>query len=45
MGHSIFTGSFAALEPRWMDTISELQGGDPLLEINVLVGSNILAHI
>jgi ATP-dependent helicase/DNAse subunit B len=43
MGHCIYTGSFAALEKRWMDLVSELQREDPLLEINVLVGSNILA--
>ena len=43
MPHSIYTGSFPALELRWMDTISELQREDPLAEINVLVGSNILA--
>jgi RecB family exonuclease len=43
MGHSIYTGSFAALEVRWMEIISDLQRQDPLLEINVLVGSNILA--
>jgi len=43
MGHCIYTGSFAALEKRWMDLVSELQREDPLLEVNVLVGSNILA--
>jgi ATP-dependent helicase/DNAse subunit B len=43
MGHSIYTGSFAALEIRWMDLVAELQQNDPLQEINVLVGSNILA--
>ncbi|MEJ2247297.1 MAG: exodeoxyribonuclease V subunit gamma [Acidobacteriota bacterium] len=43
MGHCIYTGSFAALEKRWIDLVSELQREDPLLEINVLVGSNILA--
>ena len=41
--HSIYTGSFAELETRWMEVIAELQQGDPLLEVNVLVGSNILA--
>jgi hypothetical protein len=41
--HVIYTGSFAALEARWIDVIVELQTDDPLLEINVLVGSNILA--
>jgi hypothetical protein len=40
--HRIFTGAFATLERRWMDTISELQCEDSLLEIHVLVGSNIL---
>jgi RecB family exonuclease len=43
MPHSIYTGSFHALELRWMDTISELQRKDPLAEVNVLVGSNVLA--
>ena len=43
MPHSIYTGSFESLELRWMDTISDLQRENPLLEIGVLVGSNILA--
>lgn len=43
MSHLIYTGSFAALELRWLDTVSRLQREDPLREINVLVGSNILA--
>src|SRR5512135_1651410 len=43
MGHTIFAGSFAALETRWIELTAELQSDDPLLEINVLVGSNILA--
>ena len=43
MHHLIYTGSFESLELRWMDTISDLQREDPLLEIGVLVGSNILA--
>jgi ATP-dependent helicase/nuclease subunit B len=41
--HSIYTGSFAELEVRWTEVIAELQQGDPLREINVLIGSNILA--
>ena len=41
--HEIYTGSFAALESRWIEVIVELQRDDPLLEINVLIGSNILA--
>jgi ATP-dependent helicase/DNAse subunit B len=41
--HLIYTGSFAALETRWMEVIARLQQGDPLLEIHVLIGSNILA--
>jgi ATP-dependent helicase/nuclease subunit B len=41
--HIIFTGSFAALESRWIEVIVGLQAEDPLLEINVLIGSNILA--
>jgi ATP-dependent helicase/nuclease subunit B len=41
--HCIYTGAFAALEARWMETILELQQEDSLGEVNVLVGSNILA--
>jgi RecB family exonuclease len=41
--HAIYAGSFAALELRWIEVIVELQRDDPLREINVLVGSNILA--
>jgi hypothetical protein len=41
--HRIHTGSFAALELRWIERIYELQSEDPLREIDVLVGSNILA--
>jgi RecB family exonuclease len=41
--HFIYTGSFAALEMRWVEVIAALQRDDPLLEINVLIGSNILA--
>ena len=43
MTHSIYTGSFASLEIRWMEVIAELQRGDSLFEIGILVGSNILA--
>ena len=43
MGHLIYTGSFAALELRWSQIVSALKEDDPLKEINVLVGSNILA--
>ncbi len=42
-GRSIYTGSFDSLEIRWMEVVEELQRTDPLREINVLVGSNILA--
>lgn len=41
--HLIYTGSFAALETRLLDTLSELQKNNPLGEVNVLIGSNILA--
>jgi RecB family exonuclease len=41
--HQIYTGSFAALELRWIEIITELQKEDRLREIRVLVGSNILA--
>jgi len=43
MSHSIYLGSFAALEFRWMEVVAGLQRENPLQEINVLVGSNILA--
>ncbi len=43
MAHSIFTGSFAALESQWMDVVAGIQRDDPLQGIHVLVGSNILA--
>jgi RecB family exonuclease len=43
MGHSIYTGPFSALETRWIEIIAALQRKDPLFEINVLIGSNILA--
>ncbi len=43
MGHCVYTGSFRELEIRWMEVVSELKRGDPLFEVNVLVGSNILA--
>lgn len=41
--HRIYTGSFAALETGWMEAVAALQRHDPLAEVNVLVGSNILA--
>jgi ATP-dependent helicase/nuclease subunit B len=41
--HLIYTGSFAALEPRLLDTVTALQKDNPLGEVNVLIGSNILA--
>jgi ATP-dependent helicase/nuclease subunit B len=43
MSHSIYTGSFAELEAQWIKVVVELQRKDPLLEVNILVGSNILA--
>ena len=43
LNHRIYTGSFQSLESCWIDTIAGLQTPDPLLEINVLVGSNVLA--
>jgi ATP-dependent helicase/nuclease subunit B len=43
MGHQVYTGTFAALELKWMELVSALQTADPLVEVNVLVGSNILA--
>ena len=41
--HQIYTGAFKALEFQWKETIAELQRNDPLAEVAVLVGSNILA--
>lgn len=41
--HRIYTGPFAVLEARLLDTIVDLQQNDPLEEVNVLIGSNILA--
>ncbi len=43
LNHRIYTGSFAALESRWIELVSEVQKEDPLREIDVLVGSNVLA--
>jgi ATP-dependent helicase/nuclease subunit B len=43
MKHRLYTGPFAALEIRWLDTIAELQKGDSLSPIAILVGSNLLA--
>lgn len=43
LGHHIYTGSFAVLEARWIESVAEFQQEDPLAEVNVLVGSNILA--
>ncbi len=41
--HLIYTGTFAALETRFLETIAEEQREDPLAPVAVLVGSNILA--
>ena len=41
--HRIYTGTFEALESKYKDTIDELQCDDPLFEVTVLAGSNILA--
>ena len=41
--HKIYTGAFEALEISFKETIVELQCNDPLAEVSVLVGSNILA--
>ncbi len=43
MNHAIYTGSFAALEARWIAEVADLQREDPLTPVNVLVGSNVLA--
>jgi ATP-dependent helicase/nuclease subunit B len=43
MAHRILTGPFAALESIFVEDVRELQRGDPLACVNVLVGSNILA--
>ncbi|MCL2878519.1 MAG: hypothetical protein FWF13_07055, partial [Acidobacteria bacterium] len=42
-GHQIYTGTFEALEIQWEATIAELQRCDPLAEVAVLAGSNILS--
>src|SRR3990172_6148259 len=41
--HRIFTGPFAALEERFLAEVADLQKGDPLAPVPVLVGSNLLA--
>jgi RecB family exonuclease len=41
--HQIYTGTFEALEIGWKETIVGLQMNDPLAEVSVLAGSNILA--
>ena len=43
MTHRIYAGPFEALEPRLFEVIAELQKGDPLAPVSILVGSNILA--
>jgi ATP-dependent helicase/DNAse subunit B len=43
MNHQIYTGSFSALETRWIDIITELQRDDSLRPVHVLTGSNLLA--
>lgn len=40
--HRLVAGPFSALEPRLFDVIEELQRGDPLARVEVLVGSNLL---
>ncbi|MBP1596203.1 MAG: ATP-dependent nuclease subunit B-like protein [Acidobacteria bacterium] len=41
--HHIFTGTFAALEARFVELARRQQEGDPLAPVAVLVGSNLLA--
>ena len=41
--HRIYTGAFETLESGWKETIAGLQRNDPLAEVSVLVGSNVLA--
>jgi ATP-dependent helicase/nuclease subunit B len=43
MDHQIYTGAFAELEEHCAELIDKLKHEDPLLEINLLVGSNLLA--
>ena len=43
MNHSVYTGSFTALEKRFVEDVLQLRSEDALSEINVLVGSNVLA--
>jgi len=40
--HSLYTGAFAALEPRFLEEVRTLKDGDPLRPVDVLVGSNLL---
>jgi len=41
--HEIYAGSFEALEIQWKETIAGLRRNDPLAEVAVLAGSNILS--
>jgi ATP-dependent helicase/DNAse subunit B len=40
--HRLVAGPFSVLEPRLFTTIEELQRGDPLAQVEILVGSNLL---
>lgn len=40
--HRLVAGPFSALAPRLFEAIGELQRGDPLQRVEVLVGSNLL---
>lgn len=41
-GHYLFSGSFAALEVRFLEEVRSLKAVDPLRPVDVLVGSNLL---
>ncbi|HEV8266894.1 MAG TPA: PD-(D/E)XK nuclease family protein, partial [Thermoanaerobaculia bacterium] len=41
--HRLFTGPFAALEPRFFAAVDDERAGDPLHRVDVLCGSNLLA--
>jgi ATP-dependent helicase/nuclease subunit B len=43
MRHRLYTGSFAELEHRWLQELTQIQLDDPLRPVAVVVGSNILA--
>jgi hypothetical protein len=43
MKHQVYAGPFPVLETRFLEVIADLQTGDPLAPVSILVGSNVLA--